>query len=95
MVEFQFFPRSVALDQRMAQIVDCFCKVEQQIESSKNKLSSDQVLALLKPQFEAINLRVESSKKRRNKIPVPVLFGMNNRVTNLSMPTPSALTGKL
>ena len=80
MVEFQFFPRSVALDQRMAQIVECFRKVERQIESTKNKLSSDQVLALLRPHFEAIDLKVESSKKRQDKIPVPVLFGLNNRV---------------
>ena len=48
MIEYQFFPRSVALDTRMGQIVDCFRKVEQKIESPKNKLVSDQVLALLK-----------------------------------------------
>ena len=80
MIEYQFFPRSVALDTRMGQIVECFRKVEQKIESPKNKLVSDQVLALLKPHFEAIGLKVEAGKKRRDKIQVPVLFGLNNRI---------------
>lgn len=80
MIEYQFFPRSVTLDKRMGQIVECFRKVEQKIESPKNKLVSDQVLALLKPHFEEIGLKVEAGKKRQDKIQVPVLFGLNNRI---------------
>ncbi len=80
MIQFQFFPRSVGINPQIQQVVSCFFAVEAQITSSKNNLVSNDVLQLLKPHFEKIGFFVESGKKGTQKIKVPVLFGLGNKV---------------
>ncbi len=80
MIQFQFFPRSVGINPQIQQVVSCFFAVEAQITSSKNNLVSNDVLQLLKPHFEQIGFFVESGKKDTQKIKVPVLFGLGNKV---------------
>jgi hypothetical protein len=80
MIKFQFFPRSVEVDERMSAIVDCFLKVDAQIASPEHDLSSNGVLALVKPHLEPLGFKVEAGKKRNEKIKVPVLFGLNNKI---------------
>ncbi len=64
----------------MAGIVDCFNKVHDSITSESNNLVSDDVLAILRPHFEKIGFTVETGKAKVEKIDVPVLFGVDNRV---------------
>lgn len=80
MIQFQFFPRSVGINPQIQQVVSCFFAVEAQITSSKNNLVSNDVLQLLKPHLEQIGFLVESGKKDAQKIKVPVLFGLGNKV---------------
>lgn len=80
MIQFQFFPRSVGITPQIQQVVDCFFAVEAEITSSKNNLVSNDVLSLLRPKFESIGFRVELGKKDAQKIKVPVLFGLGNKV---------------
>lgn len=80
MIKFQFFPRSQGITSGIQLVVDCFSNVEADISSSTKNLSSNAVLAKLKPELEQIGFRVEDGKAKDQKIGVPVLFGLDNTV---------------
>jgi hypothetical protein len=80
MLRYQLFPRSVGLTPELRQLIQCFEVVYDEIKSPDKKLNSDGVLAELRPHLEAIGYRVETGKSRGAKIPVPVLFGLNNHI---------------
>ena len=80
LIKFQFFPRSVGLTPSIKAIVECFRNVEAEISSDIHNYVSNDVLAILRPQFQAIGLDVEMGKKSVEKIHVPVLFGKNNTI---------------
>ena len=80
MIKYQFFPRSCGLSKEMKQIVDCFSIVANTIDSDSNNLVSNEVLQKLQPHLERIGFRVERGKAKEEKIDVPVLFGIDNRV---------------
>lgn len=50
------------------------------ISSEKNELVSNDVLSILRPGLESIGFNVETGKTKGNKIDVPVLFGVDNKV---------------
>jgi len=79
MINFQFFPRSHGLTSEMRQIIDCFVSVDT-AKSQNQHLQSNDMLALVRPHLEACGFRVETGKKKEEKIDVPVLFGENNEV---------------
>ena len=80
MIQYQFFPRSRGLTDEMRQVVDCFNVVNDRISSETNDLVSNDVLAILRPHFEQIGFVVETGKAKEEKIDVPVLFGIDNKV---------------
>jgi hypothetical protein len=81
MIRYQFFPRSEGLSEAINEVVTCFQSVTSEIESPKNNLSSDEVLAKLRPYLEESGFVVESGKTKNAKIHVPVLFGLVNSNT--------------
>lgn len=80
MIRYQFFPRSEGLSEAINEVVTCFQSVTSEIESPNNNLSSDEVLAKLRPYLEVAGFIVESGKTKNAKIHVPVLFGFDNRI---------------
>lgn len=80
MIHYQFFPRSVRIKEPITSIINCFQAVESEISSSENNLISNEVLAVLRPHFLKIGLSVEEGKKDKQKIKVPVLFGLENKI---------------
>lgn len=80
MIQYQFFPRSIGVTPEMAGVIQCFQNIEKQIASGDFTLSSDGVLKAAKPHLEQIGFVVETGKKTDEKIKVPVLFGLNNRI---------------
>lgn len=79
MINYQFFPRSHGLTEGMRQVVECFRTVD--VQKSKNMhLKSNDMLELLRPHLESLEFRVETGKKKEEKIDVPVLFGENGEV---------------
>ena len=80
MLRYQLFPRSVGITGQIQQVIECFDLTYDQIKSPENELKSDEVLDILRPQLESIEFKVETGKARGQKIPVPVLFGLNNSV---------------
>ena len=80
MLRFQLFPRSIALDDPLRVIVGCFEQVYDHIGSPENVLDSNGVLRQLKPHLQKAQFKVETGKSKGEKIPVPVLFGLNDRI---------------
>ncbi len=80
MIKYQFFPRSISTTPDIEAILKCFEKAFSKIDSSKNKLESNDVLELIKKDLQTLNFKVEQGKKGDDKIKVPVLFGLNNKI---------------
>ena len=80
MFRYQLFPRSVGVTTQLHQVIQCFEVVYEDIRSPEHTLNSDGVLAHLRPHLEELGFLVESGKTRGSKIPVPVLFGLNNHI---------------
>ena len=79
MINYQFFPRSHGLTEEMSRVVDCFCTVDAH-KSKSAHLKSNDMLELLRPHLEELKYRVETGKKKEEKIDVPVLFGENGEI---------------
>ena len=77
---FQFFPRSHGIIPEIKAVVSCFDAVKEEIDSYTMNLTSNEVLDKLRPHLLKLNYHVETGKKACEKIPVPVLFGMDNTI---------------
>ena len=80
MLRYQLFPRSVGITQQIQEVIKCFERRYALIKSPENELKSNEVLNVLRPDLEHIGFKVETGKAKGQKIPVPVLFGLNNSV---------------
>ena len=80
MIRYQFFPRSHGITNEMEEVVACFKSVNAGIDSSTKELSSNDVLAVVRPYLEKIKFKVETGKTQAKKISVPVLFGSENSI---------------
>jgi hypothetical protein len=80
MLQYQFFPRSIGVSVEIRAVIACFEKNITMIDSETKNLSSNEVLAVLQDDLEQLGFAVERSKKESDKIKVPVLFGLNNRI---------------
>jgi hypothetical protein len=79
-LRYQFFPRSTAVTQNISVIIQCFENNFDKINSENKNYSSNQVLEILRKDLSDKNYSVETGKKNEEKIKVPVLFGLNNRI---------------
>ncbi len=68
------------ITESIQQVIQCFERAYEQIKSPENQLKSNEVLDILRHDLEDIQFTVETGKARGQKIPVPVLFGLNNTV---------------
>ena len=80
MINFVFYPNNEPCPSHLLKLCECFQNVETEISSDNHDLSSNQVLHFLANDFKQLGYKVEESKKKENKIFVPVLFGNNNKV---------------
>ena len=80
MLQYQLFPRSVGLTSQLRGVIECFEPDYEKFKSPENTLDSDGVLRFLRPHLERLGFAVETGKSRGSKVPVPVLFGLNNRI---------------
>mgnify|MGYP000051670870 FL=1 len=77
---YQLFPRSFGVTEEIKEVISCFEKNYEQIKSPDHNLSSDGVLKVIADDLELLSFKVEKSKASIDKIKVPVLFGVNNRI---------------
>ena len=80
MIKYQLFPRSFGITKEIKNVVDCFKSVDDKIKSPNNNLTSNGVLSFLRPKLKEIGFNVEAGKSKGEKLQIPVLFGMNNKI---------------
>ena len=80
MLRYQLFPRSVGMEETIKRVIQCFDRHISEIESPIHTLKSNEVLGIISPELKEIGFRVEESKASEDKIKVPVLFSLNNRI---------------
>lgn len=79
MINYQYFPKSQELTAHLKSVIKCFKAVDGS-GRARVKMSSNEMLAQLKPHLEGCGFRVESGKKLGERIDVPVLFGENGSI---------------
>jgi hypothetical protein len=79
-MKYQFFPRSQGMVSEITEIVNCFENIYHEINSAKHNLSSNDVLKKLYKPLTEIGFNVETGKKSSDKIRIPVLFGLDNKI---------------
>jgi len=80
MLRYQLFPRSVGMDKSIENVISCFIKHVDDIDSKTHKLKSNEVLKIIAPDLKRTGFLVEESKLSEDKIKVPVLFSLNNKI---------------
>lgn len=80
MLGYQLFPRSVGMEDTIKRVIQCFDRHISEIESPNHTLKSNEVLGIISPELKEIGFQVEESKASEDKIKVPVLFSLNNRI---------------
>lgn len=80
MIQYQLFPKYRQITQSMTLVVSVFERNLSWISSNENELNSNEVLLVLQNDLESLGFNVEKSKKKEDKIKIPVLFGRNGRL---------------
>jgi len=80
MLQYQLFPRSFGINTEVETVIGCFKKNYNEIKSPENNLNSDGVLKIISDDLKKLSFKVEESKAQNDKIKVPVLFSLNNRI---------------
>ena len=80
MINWQYYPKSDQISLHLKNVVDVFELQETEINSLKHQLPSNGVLEFVRQGLEKIDYVVEKSKKKDDKIYVPVLFGQNGKL---------------
>lgn len=80
MLRYQLFPRSVGMNKKLEEVINCFEEHIDEIDSKTHKLKSDDVLKIISPNLKKNEFQVEESKFSKDKIKIPVLFSLNNRI---------------
>jgi len=80
MLQYQLFPRSFGTKAEIEAVIDCFQKNYDVIKSPENNLNSDGVLKAISEDLKKLGFKVEESKAQNDKIKIPVLFSLNNRI---------------
>jgi hypothetical protein len=80
MLKYQLFPRSISVLPEIKEVINCFENNYDKIKSPENKLSSNDVLKAIRSSLEKIDFKVESGKTQTDKIKIPVLFSLNNKI---------------
>ncbi len=80
MINWAYFPKSDRATELANEVVSAFQSVYDEINSEKHKHNSDKVLSKVTDKLVEIGFKVESGKKKIEKIEVPVLFGINGKI---------------
>jgi len=80
MINWQYYPKSHEISKVLMDIIEIFKKNNKSIDSSNHKLSSNDVLSVIRNDLISLGFNVEKGKKATDKIRVPVLFGRNGKL---------------
>ena len=75
-----YFPKHTRIPDHLSNIVKTFENNSERIASSSHNLESNEVLTQVMEDLTHLGFQVEKSKRIKDTIPVPVLFGLNGKV---------------
>src|SRR5436190_1429505 len=79
MISWVYYPRSMKPPDLALMVVRAFEYTANKIDSASHGLTSNKVLAAVAPGLRKAGFRVETGKRRNEKISIPVLFGLDGR----------------
>jgi hypothetical protein len=80
MIDWQFFPQTAPCPDHLTELVTSLEVAHPMINSEEwEGQTSDEVLEKVRPAMESLGYKVETSKKKVDKIRVPVFFGRNGK----------------
>jgi hypothetical protein len=79
LIQWQFYPKWSDSPTSIKKVVEAFQRIGSEIDSTSSKKDSNAVLAVVRPHLKELGYIVETGKRRREIIAVPVLFGMNGK----------------
>ena len=87
-INWSYFPKTDPIPQELEKVIGVFEKNFKEIDTIKDeekiskgikdkdkRLQSDDILKIVEKDFQDLNFKIETDKKKSNKIRVPVLFG--------------------
>lgn len=74
-MKWSYFPRNNSIGDELLKVVNAFVVNESKITSESNSLHSNEVLHIVADELEKIGYIVEKSKRDKDKIKMPVLYG--------------------
>ena len=80
MINYQLFPKYQQISSDLLAVVNVFQPNEEVISSKTQELSSNEVLAVVADGLEKLGFTIEKSKRKDDKIKIPVLFGRNGNL---------------
>lgn len=80
MINWMYFPLSDEIKPIGLRLIEVFKSKAADIASDSHELNSNAVLAILGDLLALEGFKVESGKKKVEKISVPVLFGLNGKI---------------
>jgi len=80
MPSWQYYPKSDEIPEHLSKVINVFKQHCEETDSAKHRLSSNEVLLVLKKSLLDLGFRVEKGKKVEDKIKVPVLFGRDGQI---------------
>ena len=84
MINYMYFPQNKKIAPHLVEIINVFKQSQEKFDSETHKgtenLESNMVLSFVAPRLEEIGFRIEKSKKKTDKIHIPVLHGKNGKV---------------
>jgi hypothetical protein len=80
MIHWIYYPKSRKAPSLASQVIHAFQTVADDIDSATHDLNSNAVLNKVADHLALIGFQVEKGKKASDRIPVPVLFGMNGKL---------------
>lgn len=81
MTSWQYYPRAAQCPPHLVDVIGVFRRHAARISSDrKRKRHSNAVLSVVARDLKDLDYRVETGKRREDKVTVPVLFGRNGEV---------------
>ena len=81
MTSWQYYPRAAQCPPHLVDVISVFRRHATRISSDrKRKHHSNAVLSVVARDLKELHYRVETGKRREDKVTVPVLFGRNGEV---------------
>ncbi len=81
-INWKYYPSNIQIPDFLRNIATVFGNHYDEIytENRKNALHSNEVLDIISADLETAGFQVEKSKKKEDKIPIPVLFGEQGKM---------------